>query len=1080
MAEESDRSTELEAAVERFEDAWKAQGRPHLEDFLPAGPSRRAVLVELAHVDLEYRLRAGEAARAETYLQRYPELGDERRAALDLVAAEYRLRRRRGETVAVEEYAARFPDEAPTLLPLLARQATEDGWPAPPGFTVLGVLGRGGMGVVYRARQENLGRLVALKMISAGAGAGEEERARFRAEAEAVARLQHPNIIQIHEVGEHDGRPFFALEYADGPTLAAHLGGTPRPPVEAARLLETLALAVHHAHERGVIHRDLKPSNVLLAVGGSAGGAKPPAAIPKIADFGLAKRLDVDRGQTQAGVILGTPSYMAPEQARGQRDGVGPAADVYSLGAVLYECLTGRPPFRGPTPLDTVAQVLHGEPVPPRTLQPLCPRDLETICLKCLEKEPSSRYPGAQALADDLRRFLDGKPTWARPVGPLGRVRRWGRRNPLAAALLLGLFAALLGALWQTGRAEQARARAEGRSQLALEAADTLVSGIVDGVRPVAGSQAPHVKDIVTRVAPVFDRLLAADDRPAARASKARMGTALAELWLDLNDSAAALASAREAVALFEELTREAPAEARYAAGLGRAYQALGAVYLEQGRLAPTRDAFERSLAVRRRLHEQAPDDVEALGDLFSILHARASLLWELQDQDGSRAAGEEALRLAKRLIERQPDEPRWRRALATAHEKVADALYEDSDADGAVRAYDEALTRYEELAARFPTATGYARDLARVYQQQAGVFSWKGDAALMSKRLDAARAVAERLVQGDPANVLWRRLLLGCRLKQILNDPARSREKVALCREMEALVRAYAEQDPPRARWRADWAALHIMAARARLELAAAGDDPHENSARALDACRAGQEMVAALASQDPDNATHADKLFVLHWYAGQALTRLGKTAESADAARQAWQFKRERAGRLAALYPGVARWEQERAESLRYVGLYLARLAELKVEPEENLRQARRVLDEAIPAHLALLDRDPGDVARLRGTAEVFRQLAALASPDEAATASARETTLNGLADTLEKAATPDRLACRERLYDLFPGAARAAATASEALRRTPATRPELERCRDRLKKHEAESDGAAERERLLRALEDELAKR
>src|SRR5262245_8933806 len=319
-----------------------------------------------------------------------------------------------------------------------AASGTPDGPPVLPGYEIEGVLGRGGMGVVYKARHLALKRLVALKMILAGGHAGEEERQRFRAEAEAVARLQHPNIVQIHEVGEHAGLPFFALEFLDGGSLARKLSGQPLPPREAAQVVELLASATHLAHSRNVVHRDLKPANILLTTDGT----------PKISDFGLAKQLDADSGQTRTGAVMGTPSYMAPEQATGQARVAGPLADVYSLGAILYECLTGRPPFKGATPLETLDQVRTAEPASPRLLQPKVPVDLETVCLKCLAKEPEKRYPSARELCDDLDRFLRGEPVTARPVGALERAWRWCRRNQavasLAASVALILIVGLL------------------------------------------------------------------------------------------------------------------------------------------------------------------------------------------------------------------------------------------------------------------------------------------------------------------------------------------------------------------------------------------------------------------------------------------------------------------------------------------------------------------------------------------------------------------------------------------------------------------------------------------------------------
>jgi hypothetical protein len=273
------------------------------------------------------------------------------------------------------------------------------------------------MGIVYKARHAALKRLVALKLLLPG-GTANAPLDRFRAEAEAVARLQHPNIVQIFEVGAAGGRPYLALEFVEGGNLECHLGGKPMPPRQAAELLRTLARAVHHAHRHGIIHRDLKPENVLLAADGT----------PKVTDFGLAKQTDDSSVRTRTGAILGTPCYMAPEQADGRIRDVGPATDVYALGAMLYEFLTGRPPFQAASVLDTLEQVRTQEPVPPSRLLPKVPRDLETICLKCLEKDPRRRYASAEALADDLGRYLDGVPTLARPPGPAARAWLWCHR----------------------------------------------------------------------------------------------------------------------------------------------------------------------------------------------------------------------------------------------------------------------------------------------------------------------------------------------------------------------------------------------------------------------------------------------------------------------------------------------------------------------------------------------------------------------------------------------------------------------------------------------------------------------------
>jgi WD40 repeat protein len=311
------------------------------------------------------------------------------------------------------------------------------------------------MGVVYKARQVGLNRLVALKMLLAGAHASPDDRRRFRAEAEAIARLQHPNIVQVFEIGEHEGRQFLSLEYIDGGSLAESLRGRALSPAEAAGRVRTLARAVEAAHAAGVVHRDLKPGNVLLTGTG----------VPKISDFGLAKKLDEEFSRTYHGALLGTPAYMAPEQARGEPGDVGCAADVYALGAVLYECLTGQVPFRAATLPDLLDLVRHAEPVPPTRLNARLPRDLETITLKCLQKPSAGRYGSAAELADDLERYLDGRPIRARPVSVAERAFRWAKRHRALAALYAVscvAVVALVGlGLWFSAHVGAARARQE-------------------------------------------------------------------------------------------------------------------------------------------------------------------------------------------------------------------------------------------------------------------------------------------------------------------------------------------------------------------------------------------------------------------------------------------------------------------------------------------------------------------------------------------------------------------------------------------------------------------------------------------
>jgi eukaryotic-like serine/threonine-protein kinase len=417
-----------------------------MSDELDPSPSRDQRVDAVIAAYLE-DVDAGRAPDRQELLARHPELAGELEAffadndRVDQLAQPLRLpspppsQRTEPEVGATRAYGEGQPatlasGETPLIGPPLGTKVRYIG-----DYELLEELGRGGMGVVYKARQSKLNRLVALKMILAGEYAGPKELARFRTEAEAVARLQHPNIVQIFEVGEHDGHPYFSLEFVDGGSLAQKLDGTPLPPPQAARLVETLARAMHAAHQAGVVHRDLKPANVLLTAEGT----------PKITDFGLAKKLDDAAGPTGSNAIMGTPSYMAPEQAGGKSKEIGPAADTYALGAILYELLTGRPPFKAATPLDTVLQVVSDEPAPPRKLQSKTPCDLDTICLKCLQKAPAKRYATAADLAEDLRRFQAQEPIQARPVGRLERGVKWAKRRPAVASLLAALMLAALG-----------------------------------------------------------------------------------------------------------------------------------------------------------------------------------------------------------------------------------------------------------------------------------------------------------------------------------------------------------------------------------------------------------------------------------------------------------------------------------------------------------------------------------------------------------------------------------------------------------------------------------------------------------
>jgi WD40 repeat protein len=457
----------IEQACTRFEAAWKAGQRPPLAEFLRdgTGPERSELLRELLGLVLAYCPGGDERPDLEEYLLRFVRDVEGARGRFPQAPPAsppsdqadgqetVTLARAQGTAEALGQTGPYLPGG-----PAEGERSPRPAAPFPriPGYQILGVLGQGGMGVVYKAQHLGLNRPVALKTILARHQLSEQALARFLLEARAVARLHHPHIVQIHDIGEWDEVPYFCLEFVEGGSLDKKLAGTPQPPRAAAGLVETLARAMQHAHQCQVVHRDLKPANVLLTAEGS----------PKITDFGLAKQLDSDQAQTQANVILGTAGYMAPEQAAGKSSESDPRVDVYALGAILYEMLTGRPPFKGATWQDTLEQVRTQEPVHPARLQPKVPRDLDTICLKCLEKEPGKRYASAEALADDLQRFLDDRPILARRPRVGERALKWAKRRPAVAALggaLIGISVLAFALLtWELAVVGKARRESEG------------------------------------------------------------------------------------------------------------------------------------------------------------------------------------------------------------------------------------------------------------------------------------------------------------------------------------------------------------------------------------------------------------------------------------------------------------------------------------------------------------------------------------------------------------------------------------------------------------------------------------------
>jgi serine/threonine-protein kinase len=559
-------------------------------------------------------------------------------------------------------------------------------------FELLNVLGRGGMGIVYKARQLSLNRLVALKMLQAGTSATEDDLRRFQNEAEAIAMLDHPHIVPILEVGQHEGQRYFSMKLIGGPDLGQKLGQFTTDLKAAARLVKTVAEAVHHAHQRGILHRDLKPGNVLLDERGE----------PHVTDFGLAKRVRVDSDLTLSGAILGTPAYMAPEQGSGNRRMVTTATDVYGLGAILYALVTGRAPFRGDSPAETLEQVRGRTPELPSKLNTRIPRDLEVVVLKCLEKEPERRYSSAAALADDLRRHLDGEPILARPTGLAIRAWMWCKRNPalwLAAALMLAVLILLIMSigvvLVDRGRRREmgARALAEKNYTMARKALEdyfftlTRVSrtDLFDlqdsvGMRRLRG-------DLLKPALGYYQEFLRErGSDPKLRRELAEAQFRVGQIMRDIGKPEEALGPFRAAITLWEGLRAAAPDDPEVRAQLARSYLGLGEQLAWIHDFPPAFSALIRSRDIFKGLEAERPSEVSyqiSLAECDKELGIAEGWAGEL---DPGLEHLREAESILKRLLSASPGDARYRKELANTFNAQGFIYSEKGQEDEALR----------------------------------------------------------------------------------------------------------------------------------------------------------------------------------------------------------------------------------------------------------------------------------------------------------------------------------------------------------------------------------------------------------
>jgi serine/threonine-protein kinase len=839
-------AAQIDAVCDRFERAWKearAGGpAPRIAAYLGGGqgPAPEALLRELVALDEAYRERYGVAARPDD-----------------------------SEGPGTAE-AASTPPTRPLRGPNVPAGRPAD-WPCIPGLEFVDFLGAGGMGVVYKARQATLDRYVAVKFLLDDRRADSGRRERFLQEARAVARLRHPHLVQVYQFGEApvpDGaapRPYLVLEYVAGGSLAELARGSPQPPREAARLVETLADAIHYAHQQGVVHRDLKPANVLLQRAevpgdGSAEAERGPRAspprpltadvCPKITDFGLAKFL-AGSDLTHSGDVLGTPCYMAPEQAAGTAEPVTAAVDVYGLGAILFETLTGRPPFSAATAAATLGLVRQGEPVPPRRLQPTVPHDLETICLKCLRKEPGRRYASAQDLADDLRRFRAGEPVKARPVGTGERVVVWCRRNPVVAGLLAALVLVFLtgaaGVLWQWQQANQnaadadrnaaayrherdiareEKARAERRLKLVHSGVDRLTH-LGRDLRLKPG-QYRAGQAILKEALAFYQDLLPEDaDDPAVRREAAQLYRLAATIHSTLGQADKAAEAYVHEADLLTALLKDEPGNRTFRLDLADCHRARGNALRDLGKTGEAREAYRLAAEIHQELLCEFPDNAGYKVALANTLLNRATLLSTSDQAEKVESLYSRVLDLDRAAVRDEPNNARFKSELALALGDQA-LLYLDTarlrDAEDAAR---EALKFDQQVLAAGRMKGEIERYTSRHFIRLGQVLAAAGQARDAEAALRNAVSLVEPLVKDFPESATHRTALALARaaLADFLDEQRRRPEAEEVRRDVVRCYESLQADFPEEPMYQAGLAQNYLRLAGVLWELGRPGD---------------------------------------------------------------------------------------------------------------------------------------------------------------------------------------------------------------------------------------------------------------
>lgn len=774
----------VDSLCEQFEDALQRGERPSIQETLSECPSsHRSLLFKyLLELEADYQQQQGIVPNAAVYLREFPHYD----TIIHSVFKDY---------AALDETTAERFSPTRHIPPYVGRQIGD--------YEILEEIGRGGMGIVWKAKQKSLSRVVAVKIVISSDFASEESRVRFLAEANIAGTLDHPGIIPVYEAAEEDGQLYYSMAYLEGGNLSEYIRESELAPNAAATLTREIALAVAYAHSSGVIHRDLKPANILLDGKGN----------PKVADFGLSRRINDTSELTATGQILGTPAYMPPEQAAGKQSEISVRSDVYSLGAILYCLLCGRPPFENSGTFDTLHRVIHEEPLPPSRISPGVPRDLETICVKCLQKSPEQRYASASALAEDLDRFLHGRPVAARPLGRVAKLTRWCRQNPVPASLLATVILVLITAtsvtsyfyLLSTRRLKllaeantaaelavvqhrQSAARAETESQISMATLEHILYDVQAELERQPNLQETRRK-VLNTVGEHLERArrLHEEDRRLSR-HEATMVLNLAEVYRQVGDTngnigiTATRALYTEAIRDLEELLQANPRDPARILDVIKARYLFGSQLLDSDAWVEAQTVLLATIDLCQQLETLTPDDPEPTYWLARSEEGWATAGLRTGDIAAAREYCQRSLTRSRKLAEKWPADLRFVRHCAESCERMGDIYVKKlDDFEPAQELYDEYLMWVEKLVAADPTDAGYQMDLSSVYERLGMLHMRRKDYPAAQRAYEESLRICLPLGEAAPDNyqtkwdVAWSWHHVGT-VTLVLGDLARAR----------------------------------------------------------------------------------------------------------------------------------------------------------------------------------------------------------------------------------------------------------------------------------------------------------------